>query len=316
VAPAVSTSAFAVEVGAEDLPRLISAACAAPDWTYLGGVIDRDLCNRYEHYFRSIHSPAIEEGDRDLVCDDPVRTANRWIVSQCVNRMQDGAVKKVSFSLQQLCDRNRDPPYNGASPAYMLRRNGHRLQLSMRIRMVFPEGDGTTWSHADEMMTDVRYCTEQLRALWMRYNIDFSVLLDSNKSPNPALDEQPRPLMRTLDFPYRSCRSNASLICYRGQGEADLIDTIADITPVPLPRIDGLAPDRLVARAEMCQTLTHELGHLMGLPDEYDDDACPDREFVSEEEDPTSIMNEDEDWDEWDFYPRHIRSILRPVCRR
>ena len=66
----------------------------------------------------------------------------------------------------------------------------------------------------------------------------------------------------------------------------------------------------------MCTLLAHEYGHLLGLPDEYEDPDCPDREAVSREESPWSVMNDHYKGHEViDLYPRHLESLLRPLVK-
>jgi hypothetical protein len=60
-------------------------------------------------------------------------------------------------------------------------------------------------------------------------------------------------------------------------------------------------------------TIVHEIGHYFGLEDEYWDKHYPNR-FVAPETDPVSIMQQGDTPDRLDFYPRHIKAILAPVC--
>jgi hypothetical protein len=61
--------------------------------------------------------------------------------------------------------------------------------------------------------------------------------------------------------------------------------------------------------------MLHEVGHLLGLNDEYEDKACPDRTFISKDSNPYSIMDETNEKKKYlDFYPRHIKTIIQPLC--
>ena len=82
---------------------------------------------------------------------------------------------------------------------------------------------------------------------------------------------------------------------------------------------------------EYCNMANHELGHRLGLPDEYADPGCNAREFVSSEQYPFSVMatpqlglldtpsidgiaGTDIDTGLAEFFPRHIKKVLAPLC--
>ena len=62
--------------------------------------------------------------------------------------------------------------------------------------------------------------------------------------------------------------------------------------------------------------ILHEIGHLFGLSDEYEElSRCPNRRFVSIEQEYTNVMKTVRESFDWmDFYPRHITRILEPIC--
>ncbi|HTL11215.1 MAG TPA: hypothetical protein VL588_01925, partial [Bdellovibrionota bacterium] len=81
---------------------------------------------------------------------------------------------------------------------------------------------------------------------------------------------------------------------------------------------------------EYCQMMIHEVGHLMALPDEYADPACP-AQKASQESFPYSAMGFPYaglldmpevaslggfgvDTGLVEFFPRHIRTITGPLC--
>jgi hypothetical protein len=64
-----------------------------------------------------------------------------------------------------------------------------------------------------------------------------------------------------------------------------------------------------------CETMLHEASHLFGFPDEYQDDSCPSREFISLSTNPYSIMDNSHHGFEFvDLFPRHMERILAPFC--
>ncbi|MFC1523073.1 hypothetical protein ACFL6Y_11750 [Elusimicrobiota bacterium] len=59
-----------------------------------------------------------------------------------------------------------------------------------------------------------------------------------------------------------------------------------------------------------CKTCLHEFGHLLGLPDEYEDGACPNRTYIGE----TDSLMRNPDHRRAKLYSRHIKTITDPLC--
>jgi hypothetical protein len=65
---------------------------------------------------------------------------------------------------------------------------------------------------------------------------------------------------------------------------------------------------------DRCSMLVHELGHLMGLQDEYPDPACPRRKLPGPEF-PLSFMSSGGfRWGKRSFKTRHVLQVLAPLC--
>jgi hypothetical protein len=71
--------------------------------------------------------------------------------------------------------------------------------------------------------------------------------------------------------------------------------------------------------------MVHEVGHRMGLPDEYAFPDCTVERFVSQESGPWSTMAVPQigildggafgiDTHSTEFFPRHLRSVVEPIC--
>jgi hypothetical protein len=67
----------------------------------------------------------------------------------------------------------------------------------------------------------------------------------------------------------------------------------------------------------VCGVIIHEMGHLFGLPDEYqEDDTCRTQEFAAKEVNPYSLMAYDSDnLDHLQLMPRHIMAILEQAIK-
>jgi hypothetical protein len=66
----------------------------------------------------------------------------------------------------------------------------------------------------------------------------------------------------------------------------------------------------------VCLVMLHEMGHWLGLDDEYAETAaCPSRERIAEEKSPWSVMdNQYSGWDKIELFARHAKTIFEPMC--
>ena len=70
-----------------------------------------------------------------------------------------------------------------------------------------------------------------------------------------------------------------------------------------------------ISRHDRCYIYTHELGHLLGLPDTYYDSRCPDRNLKSNDD----IMNGSNflySIYQLRLYPYAIQTLLGPLCEK
>jgi hypothetical protein len=137
-------------------------------------------------------------------------------------------------------------------------------------------------TEAQSLLDLARACAPMINSIWSRYDITLNVAMDSNRHPNPSLNSLPSLTVNLINSSGRSDAMNF----YRNDQ-------------------DGF-----------CKTMTHEVGHHLGLEDEYGDLECPDRPFVSTESAPYSFMANywPGTWENTDFYERHIRWLFSDYC--
>ena len=132
------------------------------------------------------------------------------------------------------------------------------------------------------IMHAIRACIPVIQGAWKKFGIDLKIPIADPKTSSPELAS-----LNSLKIVNDLGRSNSSRIYYKGQAK--------DST-------------------NLCQLLTHELGHRLGLPDEYCDKDCPDRKTEADVlEKPTAIMSA-ENAPGAMFYPRDLARVLHPLC--
>lgn len=213
-----------------------------------------------------------------------VRQADRVLVAACARWAEEGqSVTRLLRSPPKLCRKphGKDPgQFFSSKVSYQLSKQGGQIHLGMSIHWAIAPSEVSD-KEAVAMLAKVRACVPQMTAFWDRYGIKLNLQMDSDRQP--SLKER---------------AVSINLIAKDGQSDS------GNIYILPW-------------KGEMfCKLLLHETGHLMMLDDEYYDPRCPDREIVSKENDPGSVMVE-MSWrsmSEIDFFPRHLRTVLSPLC--
>ena len=204
-----------------------------------------------------------------------IRTTNREYVNQCASKLAEGATLRIDRYSRHTCRKPFLAHRNRNN--YLLSKIAGKLSIGYNIRFDFDRGKVGAMQ-AWKWLQEARSCLNEIRGVWARYEIFFHLTMDSNLHPEPAL----LPSVKV------------KLIVGAGRTRSSEF-----YTEVP----------------DFCAMILHESGHHLGLSDEYAESACPDREFISEEMDPYSIMaDKTVAWENFDFYPRHLETVLGDFC--
>lgn len=223
-----------------------------------------------------------------------VPAADRYLVENCAKEASRRQTIKVNYYDSELCkiDIYGNEHDHGTDVLYWLQKasdNSIRVKLKLHFEITKDGKTPVTKDRAHEMLENVRACVPLLQNIWARYNIDMQILTDSDFEPSLKGE------FLTISLQDRVKRSNADHYYYGGLKEHSLESQRQD---------------------DFCSTMAHETGHALGFNDEYKDDECPSRPFISPEEvAPFSIMAHHwRGWSELEFYPRHVAALVAPLC--
>jgi hypothetical protein len=137
-------------------------------------------------------------------------------------------------------------------------------------------------------------CVDDLKLKWANYGIRFDLNYRFEESSLPIAADD----ITTIAVVGTRGRSNSRRLFY------DYANQVGGMPDYPV--------------GGFCGALIHELGHNMGLDDQYQDKDCPDRPNFDESGSPDvtypyNIMNRhDAAWTE--FSPADVAQIIRPIC--
>lgn len=207
-----------------------------------------------------------------------VREENLQWVRECSQRVSDLKSETVNYKFAQLCKKPHF--YHTAKAHFLVRNTNHQISLNYKIRLkILPTS--TSGQDAQKMLQLAKSCSPYIQSVWQRYGVDVQLSFDSNREPQ---NSDPRIPLRSINF-YN----------YEGRGNAENLYNVNAV--------------------DFCKVVAHEVGHHLGLSDEYEDLSCPDRAFVSREINPYSIMGYMYfPWEQLDFFSRHLRTVLTQFC--
>ena len=207
-----------------------------------------------------------------------VQGQGKALVTRCESQVSAGANCKVVVGFQDAAC-VASPPLD--LYGYSLAREADGFHVGLRIHLTML---GVADARADVILGKVLSCVPKIAGVWLRYGIHLN--LNIQRDVNEGHYAAPETAVRLVD---RSGRSNAANYFF-----TDATENEVDV---------------------FCKVLLHETGHILGLPDEYRDINAPERKFVSTEKRPWSVMADNyHHWEVLDFYPRHVRAVLAPLC--
>ncbi len=209
---------------------------------------------------------------------DLIRDENFKWVSECSLRTSEAKTQLINYRFTQLC--KKPNLYYSAKSNFLIKNRNHQLSLNFKIRLkILPTS--TRFQEAEAMLKLARSCVPLNQSVWSRYGVQVNLLFDSDREPQST-----DPLIPTRMINFYN---------YEGRGNAENFYKINEV--------------------DFCKVVSHEVGHHLGLPDEYEDVSCPDRSFVSQEVNPYSLMAYIYyPWQQLDFFPRHLRTVLGSFC--
>ncbi|MCC7441921.1 MAG: hypothetical protein IT285_09820 [Bdellovibrionales bacterium] len=287
-------------------------------------------------------SPGARYPAQTQAVDPAIREASRRAVTDCAAGVEDGKVGAINRSWKSLCQRTPTVPgwdgYRSEKAHYSLTRKGEGFTLSSEI-VVDAQPASLPKARKEFMLAQTAACLPVIQQYFDRYALRVEYGFRLKKPVEPAT---PPNLLTVTD---KAGRSHSRNYFFRG----------LDV-PMTLPgstiKTDGGPAVTCVKRCqaffaaggasgcqdmcepirqrEYCQMMLHEVGHLMGLPDEYADPSCPDQEFISSETYPWSAMavpffglldtpdilgsGHSIDTGYVEFFPRHLETITLPLC--
>lgn len=209
--------------------------------------------------------------------DTKIREGNRAWVEGCLQTAPLNRVIDVDTHSELFCKAPNN--YRGAQMRYRISRTQDHLTIALKLRFAVFD-DKVTAERESVLLGQARACIPLIREIWSRYAVDFDLRMDSNRHRVEG-ENLPIVLINLVDA---NERSNAGTYYARDP--------------------------------EFCQMVAHEIGHTLGLDDEYQDQDCPDRTFVSRERNPYSVMAGIlRTWNAAEYFPRHLQQILGDFCK-
>jgi hypothetical protein len=226
-----------------------------------------------------------------------VQRMNRALVLECMNHVPPGTAVLTQFRLEQSCSKDGSSGTIESTPAsYELERTDNGIRLHKQLILEPPSGLPLTPAQRAEMLRTSQQCIPGFQERFANYGIDFDLKLAWRAPNTPA---SPSASIVRL-FPHDSPMWEADAYYYPFLGSKP-------------------APKRL---AQYCEDMLHEIGHLLGLGDEYRG-CAPRRKDVTgiknAESNPRATMDTElataQGEDAAEFYPRNIAQILSPLCK-
>ncbi|HRK02782.1 MAG TPA: hypothetical protein PLH57_08965 [Oligoflexia bacterium] len=227
---------------------------------------------------------------------------NRWLANVCLEDAKLERTTSKPIMVQEddysLCKKGgffSKTTHLASKTLYWISASTEAIHLHMRLRLAF--GPKKLAHDRAATMTDrLEDCLREASEVWARYGINLDIAVDWKA--DPVFEGAVSPITYVDDYG----RSNSETFYFRG---------------FPLKKGEKPRTEK-VRQAGFCTMVVHELGHLLGLDDEYEEvQACPDRPFLAERtEPPYSFMERNQsNRQELEFFPRHVARVISPLCK-
>jgi hypothetical protein len=174
-----------------------------------------------------------------------------------------------------------DGYYGGTSVPMQLKGNGDSVTLATALTLHYPEADSPTKEGLRKRLDETKPC---LVEFFSKHGITLELTFyNENETGAPS--------------------ESSTQINLRLYGER----------PITLNmRNWAFGSDGAIDRpGYTCTLIVHEFSHLLGLSDEYADEKVPNR-FIGEDDSLMKTLSTDPA--QVKFYPRHIKTLFKPMC--
>jgi hypothetical protein len=220
-------------------------------------------------------------------------------VRSCERRVPVGRQATRAYWRNSACSSEN---FNQTWVSYDLARRADGIHVRVGVRLAI--ASSVAPARADYLFERASACGDFMRAFWKRAGLK----LDLTISRVGVRGGESHDILLSDGYG----RGDSTHLYFDGFSESASWkgDCLHQCTGGDCPaRCEGLRQE------ELCRTMLHETGHLLGLEDEYPEPDCPDRKVPSERERINSVMYDPFGAvEDLRFYPRHFATVLAPLC--
>jgi hypothetical protein len=253
---------------------------------------------------------AIPKAGSEPAVFENIRALNRYLVEDCAANAVNASARvegQATFLCRKvavLADETRR-----TRVGYDLSKARNGVHVGVSLRFVTPPGLSSERARTMlyKMFDD---CLEPIEAVWSRYGISLDPQFLWSKEGASADIPTSHPEIR-ISLEDSFGRANSEKYFFRGRGS--WLDCFRQCLP-DMSQCPETCRGEITH--ELCGMMAHEIGHTLGLNDEYADPECPDRSLLAQEANPWSIMADPfHPWEQIEYFPRHVGDVVRPLCQ-